>query len=607
VEFESRVSEVLSDFARTLLTDFSIQAILDHLVLRMVDVLPVTSVGVTLSAPGIHPRFIAASNAAAFRFEQLQCELGEGPCVLAFQTGEPVAVADLREDDRFPRFSERALAEGLAGVFAFPLRDRDRQIGALDLYRATPGQLDARAQSTAQTMADVAAAYVLNSQARTDLRAASALARASALHDALTGLPNRTLLVERLEHSILRCRRSKKVAAVLFADLDRFKAVNDTYGHHIGDELLQAVAERLTALLRPGDTLARLAGDEFVILCEDLDNPSQVEPIAARIDLALSVPFVVSGIEVRMSASVGIAFAGQGGDGSETVLQDADVAMYQAKHQGGARHGVVDLRKRHLANHRARLNRDLQGALGRGELRTAYQPIVSTPDERILGAEALLRWHHPAVGMVAPQTAVPLAEMSGLITEIGRWVLERACLDRQTWPRQSDEPLAVAVNVSASQLMGAEFVGSVAKVLADSGTDPGVVMLEITEGLLIQDSDRALVVLSELKRLGVTLALDDFGTGYSSLDHLQRFPVDIVKIDQAFISQVDLDRTSSLIVTAMVTRAHELGMRVVAEGVESADQRERVVSLDCDAYQGFHFARPMPTGELGPMMAASQL
>jgi diguanylate cyclase (GGDEF)-like protein len=408
-------------------------------------------------------------------------------------------------------------------------------------------------------------------------------------------------------HSILRCRRSKKVAAVLFADLDRFKAVNDTYGHHIGDELLQAVAERLTALLRPGDTLARLAGDEFVILCEDLDNPSQVEPIAARIDLALSVPFVVSGIEVRMSASVGIAFAGQGGDGSETVLQDADVAMYQAKHQGGARHGVVDLRKRHLANHRARLNRDLQGALGRGELRTAYQPIVSTPDERILGAEALLRWHHPAVGMVAPQTAVPLAEMSGLITEIGRWVLERACLDRQTWPRQSDEPLAVAVNVSASQLMGAEFVGSVAKVLADSGTDPGVVMLEITEGLLIQDSDRALVVLSELKRLGVTLALDDFGTGYSSLDHLPRFPVDIVKIDQAFISQVDLDRTSSLIVTAMVTRAHELGMRVVAEGVESADQRERVVSLDCDAYQGFHFARPMPTGELGPMMAASQL
>ena len=332
-----------------------------------------------------------------------------------------------------------------------------------------------------------------------------------------------------------------------------------------------------------------------------------MEPIAARIDLALSVPFVVSGIEVRMSASVGIAFAGQGGDGSETVLQDADVAMYQAKHQGGARHGVVDLRKRHLANHRARLNRDLQGALGRGELRTAYQPIVSTPDERILGAEALLRWHHPAVGMVAPQTAVPLAEMSGLITEIGRWVLERACLDRQTWPRQSDEPLAVAVNVSASQLMGAEFVGSVAKVLADSGTDPGVVMLEITEGLLIQDSDRALVVLSELKRLGVTLALDDFGTGYSSLDHLPRFPVDIVKIDQAFISQVDLDRTSSLIVTAMVTRAHELGMRVVAEGVESADQRERVVSLDCDAYQGFHFARPMPTGELGPMMAASQL
>lgn len=606
MEFERRISEVLGDFARTLLTDFPIQAILDHLVLRIVDVLPITSVGVTLIAPGIHPRLIAASSGAALRLEQLQCELGEGPCVVAFQAGEPVAVADLREDGRFPRFSERARSEGLMGVFAYPLRDRHRQIGALDLYRATPGEMDARAQAAAQTLADVAAAYVLNSQARTDLQAASALAQASALHDALTGLPNRTLFVERLEHSILRCRRSQKVAAVLFADLDRFKGVNDTYGHHVGDELLRAVAARLTALLRPGDTLARLAGDEFVILCEDLESPFQVEPIAARIDAALSEPFVVSGIEVRMSASIGIAFAGHGDEGSETVLQDADVAMYQAKHQGGARHGVVDLQERRLANHRARLNRDLQGALGRGELRTAYQPIVRTPDERILGAEALLRWEHPAVGMVAPLTAVPLAEMSGLITEIGRWVLERACLDRQSWPRQGDEPLAVAVNVSAGQLIGPAFVASVAKVLADCGTDPGVVTLEVTESLFIQDSARALVVLSELKRLGVTLALDDFGTGCSSLNYLQRFPVDIVKIDQAFISQVDHDRTSDLIVTAMVKLAHDLGMSVVAEGVESAEQYDRVLSLGCDAYQGFHFAHPMSTCELGPMMAASQ-
>ena len=275
MEIERRLSDVLSEFARTLVTDFPIQAILDHLVVRIVDVLPISAAGVTLITPGANPRYIAASDDSAMRFEQLQTELGEGPCLIAFEKGEAVAIPDLRADDRFPRFAPRAVEAGLAAVFTFPLRQGSHQLGALDLYRNSSGPMSDGAMTAAQTLADVTAAYLLNAQARDALRDSTERARESALHDALTGLPNRILLVQRLIHAMLRCRRSEKLVAILFADLDHFKVINDTYGHHVGDELLIAVAERLTALLRPGDTLARLAGDEFIILCEDLDNTSQ--------------------------------------------------------------------------------------------------------------------------------------------------------------------------------------------------------------------------------------------------------------------------------------------------------------------------------------------
>ncbi|MGZ7023829.1 MAG: diguanylate cyclase domain-containing protein, partial [Ilumatobacteraceae bacterium] len=272
MDVERRLSSVLGEFARTLLTDFPIATILDHLVLRIVDVLPITSAGVTLIAPGANPHYIAASNDSALRFEQLQSELGEGPCLAAYHSGEAVTAPDLADDDRFPIFGPRAVAEGLMAVFTFPLRHGDERLGALDLYRATTGSLDAEEMRSAQTLADVATAYLLNARAREDLRVSSEAAREHSLHDDLTGLPNRALLIQRLEHAILRCQRSGKMVAILFADLDLFKGINDTFGHHVGDELLVAVAERLTALLRPGDTVARLSGDEFVILCEDIDH-----------------------------------------------------------------------------------------------------------------------------------------------------------------------------------------------------------------------------------------------------------------------------------------------------------------------------------------------
>ncbi|MDQ1426441.1 MAG: hypothetical protein QOD72_3939, partial [Acidimicrobiaceae bacterium] len=451
---EQQLSEVLSEFARTMVTDFPIQAILDHLVKRIVDVLPITAAGVTLIAPGADPQYVAASDGSALRYEELQTELSEGPCLLAYQSGEAVAVADLREDDRFPSFAPRALEAGLVAVFTFPLRSGSEQLGALDLYRDSPGLLDDASMAAAQTLADVAAAYLLNAQARADLRESTDRSREKALHDALTGLPNRTLLLERLDHAVLRGRRSGKLAAVLFADLDRFKMVNDFYGHSVGDELLVAVAHRLSATLRSGDTLARISGDEFVILCEDLDGPAEADAIAARVGAAIAAPFVLDGVEVAVTASVGIAFSGPGDQLSEQLLHDADTAMYQAKRKGGSRHQIVDLRELHLSSQRVDLERDLRGARQRAELQTRYQPIVDTVDGRIVGVEALLRWDHPARGWVSPTVLVPIAEQSGLITEIGRWVLEQACPLRQHWQSgHPSEDFSISVNVSAHQLM----------------------------------------------------------------------------------------------------------------------------------------------------------
>jgi len=600
---EQQLSEVLSEFARTMVTNFPIQGILDHLVKRIVDVLPISAAGVTLISPGTDPRYVAASDESALRFEKLQTELGEGPCLAAYQTGEAVAVADLRDEARFPKFTPRAVEAGLVAVFTFPLCKGAERLGALDLYRSTPGLLDAAAMSAAQTLADVAAAYLLNAQARVDLEASSERSRESAVHDALTGLPNRTLFLERLDHAVRRGRRSGKLAAVLFADLDRFKMVNDLHGHGAGDELLVAVAERLSGVLRPGDTLARLSGDEFVILCEDLDEPAQAVVIAERIGTAVVAPIVLGGAEMNVTASVGIAFSGPGDELSEEVLRDADAAMYQAKRKGGGRHQIVDLREQQLAAQKASLERELRGAPARGELRIEYQPIVATDDGRITGVEALLRWAHPSRGLVLPTVLVPLAERSGLITEIGRWILEHVCPEQRRWRNgpQADD-LTMSINVSPHQLMSQDYAATVAGFLSASNTDPELVTLEVTESVFVQDSERALVVLNELKRIGVRLALDDFGTGYSSLNYLRQFPIDVVKIDRGFVADLDHDRASHAIVVAVVAMAHAMGMRVVAEGVETVEQHRELALVGCDSCQGYYFARPMPPDDFDVLL-----
>ena len=587
------LADVLSEFARTMVTDFPIQGILDHLVKRIVDILPVTAVGVTLISVGRDPRYVAASDAAALRYEKLQSELGEGPCLAAFGGDKAIAVPDLRADDRFPTFSPRAVESGLAAVFTFPLRHKHLQLGALDLYRDTAGPLSLESMTAAQTLADVAAAYLINAQARADLQDSSDQSRDAALHDPLTGLPNRTLILELLEHAFRVGRRSGRLSAVLFVDLDRFKGVNDTYGHQVGDELLVAVARRLKSLLRPGDSLARLSGDEFVVLCEDLVDVSGADPIAVRLIAELSRPFVLSRVEVTVGASIGIAFTGQGIEEPEALLRDADLAMYRAKRDRVANRGILDLRELHLAGHQAGLARSLPGAIGRGELHLEYQPIVNAVDGRMTGVEALARWTHPSRGMVPPTVFIPFAEQSGQIIELGRWVLEQACQDRHQWQRHSEPEIAMSVNVSAHQFMSSGFAATVEHVLKTAATDASLVTLEVTESVFVRDEERALVVLSELKAIGVTLALDDFGTGYSSLGYLNTLPIDTIKVDQTFIAKLSPEPTSRAIVTAIIQLAHSIGMSVVCEGVETAQQYHEVTELGSDACQGFYFAKPM--------------
>jgi diguanylate cyclase (GGDEF)-like protein len=604
-----QLANVLSEFARTMVTEFAIQDILDALAGRIVEIMPVTAAGVTLIGSDEEPpRYVAASSASALRFEEVQTSLHQGPCVTAFRTNEAVLVPDLRIDERFGRFAPQALDTGLVAVFAFPLRHGTHSpIGALDLYRGTPGALDAGTLEAAQTLADVAAAYVLNAQSRQDLEESAERFRTTSLHDALTGLPNRVLFGRLLDHAASRTRRSGKRLAVLFADLDRFKEVNDLFGHHVGDELLVAVAQRLRHLLRTGDTLARLAGDEFVVLCEDLDATGDTEVLAARIDAGLKQPFTLSGRTLHVSASVGIAFAGIGDDVPGDLLRDADAAMYQAKRRGGGRYQVLDLRERDQAANRATLSQDVHGVLERGELAAHFQPVVDAHDGRVVGLEALARWTHPTRGPVSPTTLVALAEESHLICDVGRWVFEHACRssqDVQRGPGTADA-LQLAVNASPHELLSCRYAEMVAEVLAETGTHPGDVTIEVTENAFILDPARALLAMEDLKAVGVQLALDDFGTGYSSLSYLQNFPVDVLKIDRSFVTRHD--RTSRAIVAAVVDLAHELGMTVIAEGVETEAQRDAVAGLACEAYQGYWFARPMPASDLTAFLGARAL
>ena len=425
-----------------------------------------------------------------------------------------------------------------------------------------------------------------------------------ALHDSLTGLPNRVLLLDRLAMSLARATRRRARVGVLFLDLDRFKLFNDSRGHAAGDALLRGVAERLQLAIRPGDTVSRFGGDEFVIVCDELADETEALRVGERVLRSLREPFPVGPEEVFLSGSLGIALAEADSD-PDALLGDADAAMYRAKLRGRSRCEVFDHTMRQEAASRVATQGALHRALEREELRIVYQPVVSLASGAVVAAEALLRWLHPERGFVPPSDFVPLAEESGLIVPIGAWVLEGAVRHWAGWrSRHPDRlPPVLHVNLSPRQLHQQEFLGFVHHVLTRYGVEPGLVCVELTETVLMEDLERRRSPLSELRDLGVRIALDDFGTGYSSLTYLKRFPVDCIKIDQSFVAGVAVDSFDAAIVQSVVDLAHTVGLSVVAEGLETPEQLARLRQLGCDQAQGYLFSRPRPAQDLDALLS----
>ena len=417
--------------------------------------------------------------------------------------------------------------------------------------------------------------------------------------DSLTGLEGRAWFIDRTAESLARAARHGTRVALFFIDVDRFKLINDSMGHAAGDEVLVAVAGRLEACLRAYDSVARFGGDEFVVLCEDLSTEVEAAVIAQRIMQTFETPLALSNGEVFASISVGIAMPSTAEVEPEALVRDADAAMYRAKRRGGRSYEIFDEAMRAHAETQLWMENALHRAIEGDELRLLYQPIVELATGRIVGAEALVRWEHPERGVLTPDSFIPMAEDTGLIVPIGEWVMMEACRQALAWQHQvsTSRPLRMSVNLSARQLTHRDLARTVGETLEAVGLDPSVLILEVTESAVMEDTEMAIGVLRQLKALGVGLAIDDFGTGYSSLAYLQRFPVDILKIDRSFVGALHTPEGRA-IVEASITLAHALGLTDVAEGVETLEQVAYLRKLRCDTAQGYHFARPMPAEDL---------
>jgi diguanylate cyclase (GGDEF)-like protein len=429
--------------------------------------------------------------------------------------------------------------------------------------------------------------------------------RRAAMHDGLTGLVNRASFLEYLERAVARVqRRPDRAVGLLFLDLDRFKQVNDSLGHLAGDRLLASIARRLQGCVRPGDVLARLGGDEFAVLLDDIRDPTDATRVAERMQEVLHMPFLSEGTEIVVSASIGIAFGGIGLEGPEDLLRDADLAMYRAKATGKARFEVFDVGLRASERARAGLENDLRRALDRGELRVHYQPIVNASDGRIVAFEALARWAHPQRGLLNAASFIPLAEESGTITALGRWVLREALRQLHAWQRDypASPPLTVSVNLSPREVLQPRLATAVAEALRQADVPAQSLSLEITESLFIDGGETAVATLHELAALGVRLHLDDFGIGYSSLSYLHRFPISAVKIDRYFVNRIDAAECEA-IVRSVVELSKRLGMDAIAEGAESDAQSDRLRAIGCRLLQGYACARPMPPNDMEALLA----
>jgi diguanylate cyclase (GGDEF)-like protein/PAS domain S-box-containing protein len=502
-------------------------------------------------------------------------------------------------------FSEATFfqSNGIASGIGVPIPGGRSMFGVLSVQAAHRGHFNYEDGVFLQSVAHVLAAAIARSETE-------AAIRHQALHDPVTGLPNRVLFEDRLTRVLATARRRGRSLAVLFLDLDNFKRVNDSLGHAVGDEVLQTVARRMSGCLRMEDTLARFGGDEFVILMPEIEREQDWSHVVDRIGEALKQPLDTAGRQLVASVSVGVAIGGapHPTKDSAALLRDADLAMYAAKQRGPGNREVFEKGMYDAAVQRLDLIGDLHEALERDEFEPHFQPIVSLSDRTIVGLEALVRWNHPRHGLLAPGTFLPLAEETGVMPRLGRWVLLQACRSLSRW--QASDPslseLYMSVNLSTQEVHAPDLVSSVQDVLIETGIAASTLVLEITEGVLLTTGDIALTRLHELKELGVKLAVDDFGTGYSALSYLQRLPVDILKIDKAFIDRVGVSDEQERLLNGIIKLAHNVNLATVAEGIETSEQADALVRLDAELGQGYHFARPVCAREIDSMLRRSR-
>ncbi|MDR3478312.1 MAG: EAL domain-containing protein [Gammaproteobacteria bacterium] len=428
-----------------------------------------------------------------------------------------------------------------------------------------------------------------------------------AYHDSLTGLPNRSFFHHSLDQILELNKRNPQRVVVLFIDLDRFKQVNDSFSHEMGDIILQSVAERLRECIRIGDMLARLGGDEFGLIILDIIEAKDIELISQKILEKLLTPFLINREKIFLSASIGISLSPENGETAQDLMKNADIALYQAKALGKNNFQFSNAALQSFLLEQVKLGMDLRAALEKGEFELYYQPKVELKSGRVIGLEALLRWKHPDKSLTMPSKFIPISEENGLIVPIGDWVLKTACQQSKTWLERGFPPISIAINVSARQFQKGDIIQDIINIIQELKLNPKYIEIEITEGVLMQDIAKSIVSLHKLKSFGVTVAIDDFGTGYSSFNYLKRFEVDKIKIDQSFINGLITSNNDSAIVKAIISMAHSLGIKVVAEGVETREQLDFLKIHMCDEIQGYYFGHPLPPDQIESFLRVGKI